>query len=57
MEHVLQNTHETDWENVNILEKEQNTNKRLILEMFQKINQCIKVKYHIYMLSPNSLLT
>lgn len=34
-EHVLKNNHQVDWESIKILEKEQNTNKRLILEMYQ----------------------
>lgn len=33
-EHILINNHRVDWDNVKILDKEQQTNKRLILEMY-----------------------
>lgn len=61
-EHVLHNNHEIDWDNVKILEKEQNCNKRLILEMYQinKTSNIINKKsdthnlsnIYTYLLSP-----
>lgn len=33
VEHLINNNHQIGWNNVEILQKEQNTNKRLILEM------------------------